>query len=334
MNGRLLSLLLLLLPLALFAEDSGYELGRGIRLGELPLYAGGYFSFEYEDRSHDGRTLKLDDLSLMLYGESGRFGYLAEMEANDVYREDIGGPEADETVHDHFHIERLYLDYTFNENYTLRGGKFNSPIGLWNLVPINVLRDTTSNPVVTEILFPRFTTGLDLKYSDFLHSRSMDLMLQATKDMDALVSSEVYNNVDADRHFALGVSGDGDAWGYHLSGGYFRLVGESSYYYLCAAAQYLYGKWKVQGEVGSQFDEAGTTVPYAGYAQALYRIREGHEAIVRVESYDNRRERERDTFGVFAYTYRPRYPVAVKGEYQWHAVGKNDRFLLSFSMLF
>ncbi|WP_201352863.1 hypothetical protein [Hydrogenimonas urashimensis] len=288
----------------------------------------------YEDRSHAGRTLKLDDVSLMLYGESGHFGYLAEMEANDVYREDIGGPEADETVHDHFHIERLYIDYTFDETYTLRGGKFNSPIGFWNLTPINVLRDTTSNPVVTEILFPRFTTGVDLQYNDFEHATTMDLMLQATKDMDTLLSREVYNNVDLNRHFALGLSGNRENWSYHLNGGYFRLVDEKSYYYLCASAQYLYRKWKVQGEVGSRFDKEKAVVPYVGYLQLRYRIQEGHDAIVRVESYDNRQKKQRDTFGVFAYTYRPWYPVAIKGEYQWHAIGRNDRFLLSFSMLF
>ncbi|BAF72021.1 hypothetical protein [Sulfurovum sp. NBC37-1] len=328
--------LFLILPVSVFSQESGYKLGHGIKVGDLPLYMGGYFSLEYEDLSHTaGRSLKLDDISVMLYGEHENIAYMMEFEASDIYTESFGGPEASEEVNDHFHIERMYLDYTFNEHTMARMGKFNSPIGLWNLISINVLRDTTSNPVISEILFPRFTTGVELKYSSNNDSMlTVDVLVQGTEDMDALISDEVYNNLDTDRHYGAGLSAEGDAWNYHLNAGYFRLVSDKSYFYFSAAVQYFHEKFKLQGEVGTQFDDEGTTVPYVGYVQGLYTLKEGHEAIFRVESYDDRDTDRQDTFAVFAYTYRPLYSVAIKGEYQWHSFSEDNKFMLSFSMLF
>jgi len=320
---------------ALPAEDNSYQLGHGMKLGTLPLYVGGYFSLEYEDLSHGGRSLKLDDISVMLYGEHENIAYMMEFEANDIYTESFGGPEASEAVNDHFHIERFYLDYTFNDNYTIRAGKYNSPIGLWNLIPINVLRDTTSNPVISTELFPQFTSGVDVKYSsNDLSMLTIDVMMQENEDLDALISDEIYNNFDVDRHYGIGISGQNDALDYRVNAGYFRLVTGEQYYYLSGAVHYAYENLVIQTELGTQFDDDGTLIPYVGYVQGLYTIKDRHEAIVRVESYDNRKTDSQDTFAVFAYTYRPLYPIAIKGEYQWHSLHEDNQFLLSLSVLF
>lgn len=318
------------------ADDTSYELGHGLQLGDLPLYVGGYFSFEYEDVFDKSRTVRLDDIALMLYGEQGRVGYMLELEANDIYSEALDGSVDDETVHSHMHIERMYLDYTFSDTLMLRTGKYNSPIGFWNLEPINVLRDTTSNPRITEILFPDFTTGFDMHYSrNDRFDTTMDLMLQATKDLDTLVSHDVYNNFDTDRHFGIGVSGGEEGWAYRLNAGYFHRVDEGNdYLYAQAAFRYAEGNYRIQGAVGTQGTQERSSIPYVGYLQGLYEPKEGHALILRAESYDDRITQQKDTFAVFGYTYRPLYPIAIKAEYQQHSLHDEEMLMLSLSVLF
>jgi len=191
---------IVLLCSTLTADDEGYKLGHGLQVGTLPLYVGGYFSVEYEDVFDQYRSLRLDDLSIMLYGEQENVSYMAEFEATNVYSE-VFGNEAADVENKHFHIERLYLDYSFNETYTLRVGKYNSLIGIWNRIPINVLRDTSSNPRISTSLFPQYTSGLNISYStNNSNDLHFDLMMQKTEDMDNWISTEIYNNFETDRH--------------------------------------------------------------------------------------------------------------------------------------
>ena len=331
---RLILTALLLLMSLLHSEETEYRLGEGIQVGSLPLYFGGYFSVEYLHTLHAEREVTLDDVALMLYGDHGNWSYMAEMEADDVYSETFGGEE-NETVQDHFHIERLYVDYAFNDHYALRAGKYNSPIGFWNLMPINVLRETTSNPISTEILFPHFTSGLGLAYHSQNSSQvSINLMAQHTEDLDALMNDEVYNNFDLDRHYGAGILLENGLWTYQLNGGYFHTLKGKSLYYLLGSLQYDTPNFQLLGEAGSQFDDEDIIVPYAGYLQGVYHVTPHHAAILRLEAYKEKRLSVKDSFAVAGYTYRPLYPIAFKGEYQWHSLSQEDKFLLSFSMLF
>ena len=317
-----------------YADEEGYRLGHGIRIGNTPLYAGGYFSFEYENIDDGSETVKLDDLSLMIYGETERFDYMMELEANDIYSEVLSGPDQNESVNFHLHIERFYLDYK-QENYTLRAGKFNSFIGFWNRVPINVLRDTTSNPEIVQYLFPHFTTGLNIAYHPEWWGESLlNVILQETKDLDAYVNDAFYNNMDIDRHYGLGLEISSGVTAYRLNAGTYRLRDGEVRYYAAGAFSYEGDQFRLQGEAGIQFDEDESTIPYMGYVQGVYRIAQGHEAIIRVESYEDRVRGMHDTFGVFGYTWRPLFPVALKGEYQIHRQSLYNRLLFSVSMMF
>ena len=325
---------ILLFITSIHAEER-YKLGHGMQLGTFPFYVGGYFSLEYEDVFHQDRTLKLDDVALIVYGEYNNFSYMLELEANNIYSEVFGNEEAEE-VNEHFHIERLYVDYAFNENYTLRAGKYNSLVGIWNRIPINVLRDTSSNPFISTKLFPQFTTGLNLKYSsNNSHDMTLNVMIQESEDLDNWISSEIYNNFETNQHYGAGFSFANNGVLYHLNGGYFQTVMmQKQYYYLEAAFEYHYEAFKLQAEVGSQFGEDQTTIPYIGYIQGLYTMEEKHEAIIRFESYSDKVIHKKDSFAVFGYTYRPLYPVAIKAEYQWHTLKEEDKFIFSLSVLF
>jgi len=332
---RLLFILCFFLGASLHSEESKYQLGQGLQVGELPLYIGGYFSGEYEHITGEERSLTLNELAIMAYGEYNNFSYLLEFEAEDLYNE-VFGDEALEVEHKDFHIERLYINYEFNENYALMLGKNNSPIGFWNRIPINVLRDTTSNPAITKRLFPRFTSGADILYqSQNEYALSINSMIQVSEDLDKIINNNVFNNFDVDSHYGMGLSLQDDAWTYQFNAGYFHVTSGKDYYYLLGAFKYELSDFRLQAEVGTQFNEDGSTMPYAGYLQGLYTIEEHHEVILRLESYHEQKFiDQKDSFAVMGYTYRPLYPVAVKTEFQWHSIKQENKLLLSVSVLF
>lgn len=326
---------LLYFAASLYAEDTKYELGRGIQVGDMPLYLGGYFSVDYEHVYKQNRKLALGELAMMAYGEYDQFSYMLELEADDVYTE-VFDNEDSEVTQENFHIERLYLNYAFNENYALKVGKYNSPIGFWNRIPINVLRDTTSNPVITSLLFPKFTSGVDLRYqTESEYSLSIDTLLQEGEDLDKLLNNDVYNNFDVHRHNAIGILLEGEHVDYQFNTGYFQVSGGESYYYLLGAFKYTQKDFKLQASAGTQLDGDGkTTIPYIGYIQYAYDIQEHHEAILRVEAYKDDQFNIKDSFALIGYTYRPLYSIALKGEFQWHSLHEESKALFSFSVLF
>lgn len=319
---------------SLSASDFKYQLGQGLQLGDLPIYLGGYTSLEYNNPHEGNSILKLEELALMLYGEQDRFGYMVEMEAEDVFTE-VYGNEAAEEQHKRFHIERFYVNYDFDENYAVKLGKYNTPAGFWNKSPINVLRDTTSDPHIVETLFPNFTTGLEFIYQSQNESMlTFNTMFQYNEDLDKTINDDIYNNFEIDQHFGLGVSFQNEEITYQFNAGYFQLLSGESYSYLLGAFNTVFSNEKIQGEVGTQRKDGKSTLSYIGYLQWTHTLMEHHESVLRVESYQDNALSKKDTFLVFGYTYRPYYPVALKAEYQWHSLKEENQMLLSLSILF
>ena len=301
-------------------------------MGSLPFYVGGYFSGEYS-KSDDYQHYSIDDIAFLGYGSYSKFSYLIELEFKEFYvksREE----EFTETTQDHrLYLERVYLDYHLNENYMFRLGKYNSPIGFWNLLPINVLRETTSSPVSTTNIFPKFTTGINATYSTYQEGElKVDLLVQHNDGLD-----ELYNNYNIDRHYSLGLTYEKENLSLKANGGYFHLDDREyakSRYYMMLSGKYESESYQFLAELGSQRSQDDFTTKYAGYLQGLYRITDQHIAIARVESYDDKLSDVTDHIMIVGYTYRPLYPIAIKSEYQFHSQGKQDQFLFSFSMLF
>lgn len=313
--------------------DEEYQLGKGVQVGSLPLYIGGYFSLDYK-HTDDIDRYRVDDLAILGYGDYEKFSYLAEFEFKEMYVETHENGVKDSTNNDKLYTERLYLDYNFNENYMLRVGKYNSPIGFWNLLPVNVLRETTSNPMSTLIIFPKFTTGLGSSYMSYGEGElKVDVMLQHNNDI-----SYEYNNYKIDEHYGFGVSYERDDYTLKLNGGYFHNLNnyilQDNLYYFLLSAKYESQRYQILSEIGSQKSKSDFTTDYALYVQGLYRFSEQHIGIIRVESYDDNLNATDDDMLIFGYTYRPLYPIAIKSEYQFHSQSSQNQFLFSFSVLF
>lgn len=325
---------LLLLPLygsEMEEESSSYEFGNGLQLGNLPLYIGGYASLDYK-KSDDTSRYRVDDIALMSYGNYEKLSYMAEFEFKEFYTltQNEAKPNTTEK-NTKLHTERLYVDYNINENYLLRIGKYNTPIGYWNMLPVNVLRDTSSNPMSTELLFPKFITGAAASYTSYSSSDIIvDILLQHNDAID-----DSYNNYKMDSHYGLGITYAKDDFSLKLNLGTFHNIDDAKRYsYAMISAKYMIESIDISGELGTQTSEGEFTTKYAGYIQSVYHFSQQHHGIVRIESYDDAKTKEQENIALVGYTYRPIYPIALKAEYQLHSLHASNQFLCSFSVMF
>ncbi|SFP29961.1 porin [Hydrogenimonas thermophila] len=314
----------------LYSDD--YQLGEGLKVSDFPVYVGGYFSIDYK-HENDYDRYRIDDLAILSYGKKDKFSYMAEFEFKELYVKEYDQNTSTTEHNSKFHIERLYIDYTINDNYSIRVGKYNSPIGYWNLMPINVLRETTSSPVSTYIIFPKFTTGVTLKYQNY-ESETLDVefLAQQNEDID-----DEYNNYKIDEHYGVSVEYEKDTFSLKFNGGYFHLNKsqiESSRYYAMLSAQIERERYQILCEIGRQYSNNLVSTPYALYLQGLYYFNDHNIGVLRFESYKDKVMNKDDEIVIFGYTYRPLYPVALKAEYQIHSEEANDKLLFSFSVLF
>lgn len=137
----------------------GYELGRGLALGDSGFTLGGYATARAEDTDGGDPRAAFSHLSLMLWWQgSGRFKFFTEADLEDAFATRRPRVEDERFVA----LERFYGDYAFSDAITVRAGKFLTPIGRWNQIHADPLVWTTSRPLVTDTVFPGTATGVML----------------------------------------------------------------------------------------------------------------------------------------------------------------------------
>lgn len=162
----------------------GYTLGAGLPLGTSGIRLGGYITVDSENPSDDLATLTFHDVSLFVFGDLGsRVRFFMEAEATEFWQIDSTG-RVDAT--NNGDLERLYFDYLHADAFTVRTGKFLTPVGTWNEIHPDPLTWTVSRPVASFATFPTFTTGVqafgtwagtnrDVDYNVFVqHNPSLD----------------------------------------------------------------------------------------------------------------------------------------------------------------
>lgn len=322
----------LLIPLSsLEAQESSYQLGRGLKVND-GFTVGSYFSTEYA-RGDDNNEFVVDDLAVLFYGSlSERFSYLAELESVDAVTVDFENDTTDTNLPPS--IERLYADYKFSDYFSVRIGKQITPIGYWNLQPINVLRETTSNPRYSRQSFPKFLTGVDFYgFAPFDDSLTYHVYAQNSRDMD-----QDYVNIDIDSHFGMSLEKElGGGWKAGASAGRFDELNRTRTRYLQFNSRYDNGRVTAIAEAIRSLQETpGGTVlqSSSAYIQGEYHFTPRHGVIARLEYYNDGINATQERIGIIGYSFRPVYPVSLKFEYQWHNDSKENQFLSSFSVLF
>lgn len=324
--------ILFTLLLCMLASLHAYEMGKGLKIDDM-LQVGGYFSVDYTYGENES-LLRLDDVAILGYGNlNDSLSYLAEFEAAPFYYHDYK-TNTDE-FDTKFHYERLYFDYKYSSPLNLRVGKQISPIGYWNLEPINVLRDTSSNPKLSSELFPKFLTGIDLYgYIPEFDSLSYHLFGQKTKDLD-----EEYINIQNKHFFGLSLENE---YSYELtfggSLGQFIEYNKDEVYFFQLNAKYDIEPLVFQFEAALNhkdvYADESVKYKYAAYLQTLYKINENHMLVGRYEYFEDEHLEDVEHIGVVGYSYRPIYPVSLKFEYQLNSHSAQNKSIISFSVLF
>lgn len=315
-----------------------YELGEGYNIPNTPVYLGGYTTIDYAHRKDGYKRLRLDELALLSYGAYDRFSYMASIGLKEGYVQHWDTQNS-RTTNTKLNIERLYIDYQYNDTLQVRLGKYNTPVGYWNMEPINVMQDTTSIPYSSYLIFPRYSTGVQFHYAnEFQSNTSYTLGLQQTKDLD-----DKYNNITVDSHYLLGVE-QNFGMDLHLKGnvGYFNGYDYSlnqyrKFLYSMISLKYEGEQFDLLGELGNRYDATKklTTVPYALYLQGAYHITPKHGVVYRFETYKIDEGASRDEYiNVLGYVYRPTFPFTFKIEYRDHSYQNETQIQSSVSMMF
>lgn len=329
MTIRLLSLFSI--ALLSFAHADNYELGHGYKVNDT-INVGGYFSTEFES-NRQNESFTLDDVAVMAYGEiNPMFSYLAEAEAVGFYHKNF--TDGTEVGDQKFHIERLYGDMWMSDDFNIRFGKMITPIGYWNMEPINVLRDTTSNPLYSKLLFPKFLTGIDINgYIPKTEGMRYHLFGQNNRDLD-----EEYINIPNTHFFGLSVEKE-LSMDWHSGGSIGEFITKTSQrtHFFEANLKYDDNQWQIMTEAlisKSEYADGQDDYALSGYAQAMYHFTPEQALIGRYEYFNDHHTDYKDNIAILGYSYRPLYPVSLKGEYQWHSLHDENRALFSLSVLF
>ncbi len=150
---------------AVFSIDSAigpieYRSARGVRFGNTGLNVGGFSTAELDKQEGEPLEVALDSVNmLVLFEPIHAFRTFAELEIGNILRYEEGaGTDSQPDVH----VERLYGELSLDDPINIRFGKFQTPIGRWNLVPAEPFVWTATNPVVLETAFDEHQTGLML----------------------------------------------------------------------------------------------------------------------------------------------------------------------------
>lgn len=138
--------------------DIDYVPGRGLRLGWTGLHIGAFTTLEIDDLRDEPARVELDGLNFLVSWEPLDFvkGF-AEVEIGGLLLYDT---ESDDVRSDvDFQVERLYADLGRSDALNLRIGKFQTPIGIWNVVPAEPFTWTANDPVLVETAFDEHQTG-------------------------------------------------------------------------------------------------------------------------------------------------------------------------------
>lgn len=327
-----------------------YQLGQGMRFPELGLDLGGYLSLQYENLKGQAPVVSVHDLSIFLSKRLGvRWNLFTEMEVGDALRV---SEEGDVTHNQEFDIERLYADYRYDPEVTVRLGKFLTPVGRWNMIHADPLVWTVSRPLTATAPFARHATGVMVYGALPAAGRDLDYWVFAD-DTDQLDHGETDerafdtagSTIDIPNHFDRAVGG---RLLYHFPDD--RLSIGVSYVYSAMQAPtpdtHLLGVdflWNTEhlelsGEaVYRTIDDTTHADTRAAYLQAVVPLPHHFYAIGRHERYRADVLDADPVLNTLGLTYRPRPPLSIKLEYRAGTGNEQvapDGWLASLAILF
>ena len=251
-------------------------------VGEKNLRIGGYSSGGFHIHPGGRAEADIHELSLiMTWNGGGRLRLFSELEIEEplTWREG----ESVSTDDAHFDVERLYADYSLTGALNVRGGRFLTPIGRWNVIHAAPLVWTTIRPAATERLFPKAINGAMLHGSVPWKEASIDYSLygEALRDQSEESGEILFEKT---RGLRVAYNGIVEA-GINYSEFEEDVPGQPHYRMLGLDFFKAAGGWEFSGEVYRRFkrgddnDRSG-----GGYIQAVAPLGQQWFAIGRLEN--------------------------------------------------
>ncbi len=310
---------------SLFSVDSPigsieYFTGRGLRLGRTGLTIGGFSTFEIEREEGGPGVFALDSINfLTLFEPIDALRGFAEIEVGDLFRVET---DSDDVHSDpDVQIERLYGDYIHGDALSARFGKFQTPIGRWNLVPAEPFVWTTTQPLIVEFGFDEYTTGGALFGSLFPASGIVNYWLYG-QALDPLDPQSDENPVDRSIGGRLEYGGRRGDWSVGAS---FQASEKNNAWSQLGG---LDAFWQIGGlEFQSEFLISRGNIPdrdvWGIYTQGVYDLGELFAPLRRLylvgryEHFDpNESNRDTDLWDV-GFTWMPRRFLILKAGYRF-----------------
>jgi hypothetical protein len=295
-------------------------LNYGYDIPNTPINIGGYLDAVYDDKASE--KFVFDDVALLISARHNRFDFLSEIEISQLSLDGKSNGTSDVRIN----LERFQLTYALSDTEDLTLGRFNSDIGYWNQAPVNILQATTTKPHIFESIFPANTTGL--LYKNYMNDEdSFSVTLQDNKDI-----GQEDDGLIVDKHFALAYHKVYDELSFRLATGFYReKSSKNEAYYVGLGSEYESDNFTFQAELYTQKYE-DKHQSYNMYAQSVWHFMPKHDAVLRLEQYDDQGLHE--SISLLGYVYRPKANMALKGEYIYHSNLPLNRFVYSFSVLF
>lgn len=258
--------------------------------GDAPAFAddlhiGGYASGNVNLHPGGVAEATVSEASLfMSWDGNGRWRLFSELEIENPLHWKEGRSLS--TRKAYFDVERLYADYAYSEDATVRTGRFLTPVGRWNQIHADPLVWTTHRPLATERLFPLNVNGLMLQGALPLGSGALEYALygEAIHDMRRNRDEVPFENTRGAR---VAFSGPVET-GLSLLDFREEIPGNPHYRLLGVDFFAAHNGWEASGELyrrylagtGDDFSDAGK----GGYLQGVAPLGKRWFAVARVEA--------------------------------------------------
>jgi len=315
-----------------------YQLGQGYRFGDSGFTVGGYTSLQYQDLQNTGpgnSQASLSHLSMFVWWQNeSHLKFFSELDNQNPLSAD---DQAQDNGHEFLSVERLYFDYTINDAFTFRAGKFLTPIGRWNQIHADPLVWTTSRPLITVNVFPEHISGGMALGNISIAGLQADYMAYSSIGTDIRPdSAEGQFNEAYGARLNLPVN---DSLQMGLSYASYEITGASAANAQLLGADFIWSSNGIEISAEGAYRISSLGSPYTikgGFLQAVAPVYGRLYAVGRVESVGNGPTLEATRLGVLGINYRYSRAVSLKAELI-HGINQpiNDSgFLSSVSVLF
>lgn len=263
--------------------ESGHQVGQeSLYASEDGLKFGGYANAVYRRLPDSNKELSLDELSMIVrWDGNSRFRFFGEfeLERGFLWQEGRDFSHSDSKID----LERLYVDYNWSDTVNVRGGRFLTPVGRWNLIHAAPLVWTTLRPLSTSRLFPTSVNGAMLYGAAPLGDRAFEysFYMEGLQDQDHDRDEIQFKDVKGARFNLTGKVN----WGLSLAEFTEDVPGTPKYRMLGLDFMTRQHDWEFSGELFQRYNTANGDGGNGGYLQAVAPLGKGWYGVGRVENF-------------------------------------------------